>query len=491
MKVSVLHRAFLPSLEIVLFLLVFWISLFFMPDMLNSDGDLPRHITVGNFILETGVIPTRDVFSNTRNGQPIFLHEWLIEAVDALVYRAAGLNGIAWLTALLLALIYFVLAAGLRALDASAPMAFLAAFAAYFTGMIHQLPRPHLFAWLFLTLLLLSCEMFRKTQRVYWLGLFLPVMVLWANSHASFISAFIVLGIYAVGAALERAPRQAWLFTALLGLSFVLSFINPFSFGTLQHFSDFLGNRFLVDTIVEYSSPNFHNISTWLFAAWILFSIVLFGRSTAPISWTGLCLLCAWTALGLYSARNIPNFAIVAALVTAPVAETWLTTNWAAARRRLDHLNQTAPLAGGWIWAVIFVALLIAMEANGTKLDVRGSGNVFTERAFPVRAVDFLEAHPPDGNVFNEYTWGGYLLYRLYPSQRVFIDGAIDLYGEALTRDYLDIVNAREGWQNKLDAYSVRWVILPPDRPLAHELARLEMWKEWYRDESAGVWVRR
>src|SRR5581483_11736602 len=173
------------------------------------------------------------------------------------------------------------------------------------------------------------------------------------------------------------------------------------------------------------------------------------------------------------------------------VAETWLTTNWAAARRRLDHLNQTAPLAGGLSWAVIVVALLVVMEANGTKLDVRGSGNVFTERAFPVRAVDFLEAHPPDGNVFNEYTWGGYLLYRLYPSQRVFVDGAIDLYGEALTRDYLDIVNAREGWQNKLDAYSVRWVILPPDRPLAHELARSDMWKEWYRDESAGVWVRR
>ncbi|HZQ07198.1 MAG TPA: hypothetical protein VFD70_11505, partial [Anaerolineae bacterium] len=117
-------------------------------------------------------------------------------------------------------------------------------------------------------------------------------------------------------------------------------------------------------------------------------------------------------------------------------------------------------------------------------------GNVFTERAFPVRAVDFLQAHPPSGTMFNEYTWGGYLLYRLYPLQRVFIDGTIDLYGEALTRDFLDMVNAREGWQDKLDAYNVQWVILPRDRPLARELARSDSWREWYRDESAEVWVR-
>ncbi|HZQ10819.1 MAG TPA: hypothetical protein VFD70_29855, partial [Anaerolineae bacterium] len=369
MNISILRRAFLPSLEIVLFLLVFWISLFFMPDMLNSDGDLPRHITVGKYILETGMIPTRDVFSNTRYGQPIFLHEWLIEAFDALVYCAAGLNGIAWLTAIVIALVYGTLTVTLRALGVSAPIAFLAAFAAYFTSMIHQLPRPHLFAWLFLTLLLFSCEMFRKTQRVYWLGLFLPVMVLWSNSHASFISAFVILGIYIVGAALERAPQQALLFVALLGLSFVVSLINPFGFGVLQHFSDFLGNRFLVDNIVEYLSPNFHNVSTWLFAAWILFSLVLFGRSSTRISWTRLFLLGAWTALGLYSARNIPNFAIVAAFVTAPVAETWLTTNWATVRTRLDNLNQIAPVAGGWVWAVVVVALLIVIEANGTKLD--------------------------------------------------------------------------------------------------------------------------
>src|SRR5436190_13361232 len=96
---NLLRRALLPSLEILLFLLVFYISLFFMPDMLNSDGDLGRHITVGNYILDTHTIPTTDIFSHTRYGQPLVLHEWLSEVLFASAYRAAGLNGVAWLTA--------------------------------------------------------------------------------------------------------------------------------------------------------------------------------------------------------------------------------------------------------------------------------------------------------------------------------------------------------------------------------------------------------
>ncbi|MCI0478548.1 MAG: hypothetical protein L0Y55_20090, partial [Anaerolineales bacterium] len=136
MNMNLMRRALLPSLEIVLFVLLFWLSLWLMPDMLNSDGDLGRHLTVGSYILDTRTVPAQDVFSHTRSGEPIVLHEWLSEVIYALAYRAAGLNGVAWLTALLLASVYFVLAVGLRVLGVSAPVAFLAALTAYFTGII-------------------------------------------------------------------------------------------------------------------------------------------------------------------------------------------------------------------------------------------------------------------------------------------------------------------------------------------------------------------
>ncbi|MDL1894720.1 hypothetical protein FBQ82_00460 [Anaerolineae bacterium CFX7] len=428
---SLLRSGLLPTFEILLFLLVFWASLVFMPDMLNSDGDLGRHITVGNYILDTRSIPARDVFSDTRYDAPLVLHEWLSEVVFALAYRAASLNGVAWLTALLLATIYFVLAVGLRALGVSAPVAFLAALAAYLTGMIHQLPRPHLFTLLLFTLLLILLERYRRrdTERDQCaerydersLLLLIPILVLWANLNGAFVLAFFVLGVYSIGALLEGKMRRAVIFLALLGATFVASFVNPCAAQLPFYVFRFMGNRFLVDNTVEYLSPNFHTISAWMFAVWILFSILLFGRRTPRVNWTSLLLLGAWTAFGLYSARNIANYAQVAALVTMPIAEFWLGITLPSTRTWLANLNQVAPLGGGWLWAIGVVALLISLQANGARLDARGSGNVFTEPTFPVNAVNFLERNPPPGKMFNEYTWGGYLEYRLFPSVRVLV----------------------------------------------------------------------
>jgi hypothetical protein len=280
------------------------------------------------------------------------------------------------------------------------------------------------------------------------------------------------------------------LVVVLLVVTFLATLLNPFGVSLPRHVFGFMGNRFLVDNTVEYLSPNFHNVSAWMFAAWIAFSIVLFGRHKSLVSWTALLLLGAWTCFGLYSARNIANYAQVAALVTAPVAQAWLIAALPALRLRLDNVSAVAPVAGGWVWAIAGVAFLIIAQSAGLQLDARGEGNTFTTRAFPVNAVDYLVANPPRGNMFNEYTWGGYLEYRLFPSQRVFIDGDNDFFGEELVREYLNVINARQGWESILERYNVDWVIVPPERELAQALARSPQWREVFRDASAGVWVR-
>jgi len=77
----------------------------------------------------------------------------------------------------------------------------------------------------------------------------------------------------------------------------------------------------------------------------------------------------------------------------------------------------------------------------------------------------------------------------LFPSQRVFIDGDNDFFGEALVREYLDAINARQDWQGILQKYKVQWVIVPPTRPLAQALAQSDAWREIFRDETAVVFV--
>jgi hypothetical protein len=88
--------------------------------------------------------------------------------------------------------------------------------------------------------------------------------------------------------------------------------------------------------------------------------------------------------------------------------------------------------------------------------------------------------------MFNEFDWGGYLLYRLWPAQKIFMDGHTHIYGDALSREYVAIQSRAPGWEAILDNYQVEWAILRVDNPLALALID-DGWREVYRDETAVV----
>lgn len=489
-RFDIVRRALLPAPEILLFALIFWLALWFMPDALNSDGDLGRHITIGNYILDTRAIPTRDVFSHTRFDAELVPHEWLSEAIFAWAHRSAGLNGVAWLTALLIALTYFVLAVGLRALGVNALIAFFVALFAYFAGFIHQLPRPHMFSLLFFTLELVLLEIFRR--RGDWRILLpLPIlMILWANLHGAFVFGLILAAVFGIGALLEKRWRVARIYFALLLALTLASFVNPSGAQTLRHGFGYVESRLLVDLTVEYQSPNFHNAATYPFALLMAWPLLLGARARWNAPWAHTLLVILWTLLALYSARNIPLYAQVTLLALTLPSQLWLWARAPALEAPLRNLDALAPRASGWALGVGGAALLIWLQANGAVFDLRGEGNTFRAEHFPVAAVNALEKDLPPGEMFNEFTWGGYLLYRLFPLKRVFIDGQTDFYGEALTREYLRILNAEAGWQDTLNQYDVQWVIVPPSRPLARELARTGEWREFFRDATAAIFVK-
>ena len=111
----------------------------------------------------------------------------------------------------------------------------------------------------------------------------------------------------------------------------------------------------------------------------------------------------------------------------------------------------------------------------------------FDRSVFPVQAANWLEEHPQTGQMFNEFNWGGYLLYRLWPEQRVFLDSQTDFYGEALVREYEQAITASAGWENVLSHYNVSWVILPQEARLIGTLQDRADWEMIYKDETAII----
>ena len=488
--VSSKYQWLLPSVSVLVFVLVFWISLYFMPQMMNGDGDLGRHITLGNYILDQRTIPTTDLFSHTMQGTFMVPHEWLSQLAFALVHRAAGLNGIAWLTAVLIAATYAVLTFTLQQAGVRAFLALAGGLFGSVVGAIHTLTRPHLFTLFFFALALLILETYRRRGKEKTLLWLLPLMLLWTNTHGAFIAGFVLTSLYAIGALFEKRLRPALALLATLVLLVLTSLLNPVGPALLSNSFGYLQEDFLVNITIEYRSPDFHQISAWPFAALLLGSLGFAWLSGKRLTWTPLLTLLVWSAFALYSARNIPLYGLVAVALLLPEIDTWLGANWHRLNRFLSSTDAAARGSWGWMWAVLVMIAVMVAQANGAKTDLFGRGNTFNDEMFPIAAVDAIQDDLPEGRMFNEFGWGGYLLYRLWPEQLVFLDAQTDFYGEALTRQFLQIADAEPGWEAALAEYDVAWIILPPTRPLAAWLEQSAEWQELYRDDTAVIWTR-
>ncbi len=101
--------------------------------------------------------------------------------------------------------------------------------------------------------------------------------------------------------------------------------------------------------------------------------------------------------------------------------------------------------------------------------------------------MDWLEDTPLEGNGFNYFPWGGYLLYRIWPENLVFIDGQTDFYGEQLTREYEKIITLADGWQNLFSDYKIEWVLMPADSILISELRGRGPWEIVFEDNTSVI----
>jgi hypothetical protein len=480
-----------PSVEVLIFILVFSLSLFVMPQLINSDGDLGRHITIGKVLLDQRAILRTDIFSHTMPGEELVLHEWLSDLIFGIVYRTAGLNGIAWMTALILASTYALFTAGLKYVNVRTPVRLLAGLAAFIVSTIHWHTRPHIITTLVFTYFVITLAYYYKTEK--WKILIpLPfLMILWANLHGAFISGLVLVGLFALGLLLEKRFFAAGTMGGLFLILILSSWINPYGPRMITHSFGYLQLDYLVDITEEYTSPNFHDFITWPFLGILLLTIVIGWYSTRPVGWVPLVMLFYWTASALYSARNIPLYGQIAVLFLACEGDRLIAKLSPKFDAYISRSDRAGRRAGGWIYAILLAGLFIFLEANGGTLDNAGLGNKFDPDYFPVGAIDALqESGLPKGNVFNEFMWGGYLLYRLWPEKQVFIDGQTDFYGEDLTYTYKQTVDGQGEWQAVLDEYGVTWVILPPERTLGKLLNLSPDWERIYSDETASVWVR-
>ena len=508
------------------------------PRLLNVDGDLGRHLTIGRYILQTLTIPTSDLFSHTMAGQPVTPHEWLAQVIYAVAYQSGGMNGVVFLCALLIALTFTLCFRQCYQRSGMVLVSLGFAILGAAAASLHWLARPHLFTLLLVVLWVGELEQIRKGSYSRW-WLLAVLMIIWANLHGAFIAGFVILGFYILGGLFtyllgsqEYKPRSTFILLLAGVTSLLASFINPSGLLLWSTSLGYIRNRYLVGHTAEYLSPDFHNLSTMPFLIMIAISILLFGfqaileasasekegKTFRKTSIVAILLLASWTVMGLYSVRNIPIFVLIAAPILAEVSADILrhTPNFIQEKKdildfptssthpvvrnasvvsrisgsfyQLDsRLSTIESSLRGALWPIIVIILVGLAFAGGARLDFVQHGNTFDPAVFPVEAVNWLQGHPQKGEVFNYFPWGGYLLYREWPTTKVFIDGQTDFYGEALTRQYEQVLTLAEGWQDVLNQYHIEWVIMPSNSVLVKALSLDPAWCLVYQDNTAQI----
>jgi len=359
---------------------------------------------------------------------------------------------------------------------------------------VHWLARPHMFTFFFVAVWAYGLERYYKNElKGFWF--FPALMLIWVNTHGAFIAGFVIWGTYLADWLWEFVNKRAANIMGrqllLIGvLSFVVTFINPAGSHLWGTSVGYVSNDFMTSHTVEYLSPDFHEKDMWPFMFMIAFALfALMQERTIKVR--EALLLSGWAMLGLYSVRNLPLFAVVTAPTYATLIQSW-AEKMLAWLSPASNPRESGNVLRGYVWPTMAVLFFTFVLWQGIPIDQKGTGNIFLPDKMPVQAVDWLEENPQTGNMFNQFIWGGYILYRLWPDEKVFIDGQTDFYGEFLFREYLDVINLSEGWEKILDKYDVSWMIVPNHEMLSEYLKsdRADTWRLIYEDDTAVIFRR-
>lgn len=455
----------------------------------QTDPDYWWHARTGHYIVETGALPRADIFSYTAAGRPWVTHEWLTEVVFFLVARQAGYVGNVVLFGLLVAGALLAVYAMCRRRGAGAVGATLLTLWAFVIAMPQLNVRPQVVTFFCLAIFALLLTLYRQgdTRALWPLP---PLMALWANLHGGYIIGLALLGLTIAGEVAARlfrreaAPlRPPLVATALTGLATLLT---PHGLEALRYPFTYAGTgNASMRFIAEWQSPDFHQPIFLVFAASLLLLLVL-GVGRRPLGPTETLWAVAFALLGLQSMRHIPLYAVV----VTPLVGARLAAELAPYRGRWPRWEWRAHTAAGALAALLPLLFLGGALAQPGATSHLQLGREPGAAGYPAGAVAYLRAQHLRGNLYNDYAWGGYLIYELYPDRRVFVDGRADVYGDAFVTEARAVEKVRPDWRQILDRYDVQLALTGKDSALAGALRADPGWREVYADTTAELFTR-
>jgi hypothetical protein len=490
--------------NIVAFALLFLITLPMLTKIFTSD--FGTHLALGRYVVNQREVPSIERWNypslGMENGSG---GEWGFQAVLYLVFSVAGEYGVSFFIWAVVFGTFFFLYRAMVLRGAHPLLAVLAIFA--FSGFlrIRIQPRPEIFTYLFtaMTIFLLSDYYFGNRRKLIYL--FPPMILVWANSHPTYLMAFGLYGAFFADALLRAAWKKEfqwarlrkWVFppliTGVAGL--VLCGLNPHGYGWLLSPLHMIsrgggaeGNAGNILMSISELTPVKGTGFYIYFKAAVVFAAasLCLGLAGRRVYLLDLFLFAiafkgAWGSARAVSMMGLFLSPGVSLHLTGFLSEAagWFSTQVTRTpeareekRRRTgkkrpqpaavsDRPDPRPRFAAGHASLVVVVVLAL-VAFGGTTLAFSFSqlqyGVGITEHKFSFKAAEFLRRNPVPGKMFNFFDIGGFLDWQLFPGALTFIDGRT--YNQQVFMEHQTVTGGMAGWDRVVDKYGITYFVL-------------------------------
>ena len=469
-------------------LIILFVLLLTLATRIPVDTDTWWHLRSAEYTLNNGMI-YNDPFSHTFEGEQWINHSWGAQLIMYVVWNIGGNLGLALYTSILatggMAFLYRISAG--NTYSKAFVMVLGAATAAVFWSA-----RPQMLSFFLSTVILYLLYVYKR-EGIDRLWLIPVVMALWGNLHAGYSIGFIFIGAVIVGEILNNlfnrdgyhvvdwaGVRKLIMMTFIAVAALV---INPNGFDTLLVPFQTVSIGSLREFIQEWNSPNFQGRETWGFILIVIGLIGLGWGSRLKFDWSSFLLVSGTLFMALLAGRNIAVFAVVAVPVITYLLDDILTRRgWV-----LQPRQKITPMMAR-VNLLLVVVTIVGALVYVLGIMLPDSVREAQEDFLPVLAAEYLNEQDFDGEMFNSYNWGGYLMFAA-PQYKVYVDGRTDLYTE-FVQDWLNTALGNDGWREALDEHDIKLVVVENGSGLDTNLREEAGWQLEYEDELAVIHVR-
>lgn len=451
---SVIPRTF--NVKYILLLLLPVVVLLYCPTAYNAeDSDIWWHLAMGrHYVTNLTMTVDHAIFSWTPVATDWIYNTWLGSTLLYLSFQALGGLGlwmIQWGVLIGVFLLIFLYARSVKVALTSKIIVLLLLCVLPIVPSI-MLYKPELFS-VFLFSAYLFTYFYGKTgnRNVFWL--FPLLMILWVNLHGGFMFGLIFVSLIAVCETanyvlFKKNPlpsKQLVVLIVATGLTYLATLINPYGIGYLksiyvnaiseqyaEYFSVITAYKplwkflFPGDMNVMYANHYFFKTGWCLIILAVLLTVMITKkyRSNRFLDPTIVIMNIFFFLWGMGTTRVSYIFPLVALFSIFFLISKEAKHGAPTMKTQLAYMLMFLCISGFAVHATLVFSDTYSWF--GQKLDY----------SMPVDEVRFIKKWKIPGPIFNDYASGGYLLWALYPEQKVFIDSRFGPYWKEVVPDY-------------------------------------------------------